>query len=275
MPISKTTGTKNRPREGRGVQSIELGAKLLAVLAAAGEPMMLKDLARVAGFAPAQAHAYLVSYRKIGLVDQSPETGRYLLGRLSIDVGITRMRTTDLTSLASETVIELAEKTGLIVAQVVWGSFGPTVIQVQESGGQINMNTRPGTVYSLTGTASGRLFSAFLPEKVIADAMRAEKRENQQSGRIGVHRFMSKRERDEIRAQGYATINDPPVPGVKAIAAPVYDYVGQIILGITIIGDEHLFAERAKSEFIPALLAATAQLSNDLGYAPSRNPPQA
>jgi len=41
------------------VQSIETGGRLLSVLAAQAESMMLRDLAAAAGLAPAQAHAYL------------------------------------------------------------------------------------------------------------------------------------------------------------------------------------------------------------------------
>lgn len=260
--------------EARGVQSIELGARLLAALVEEGRPTMLKDLARLSGFAPAQAHAYLVSYRKIGLVERDPESGRYLLGRFAMDIGVARMRAADPVRLASEAVVALSERTGLIVAQVVWGSFGPTVIQVQESGSQINMNTRPGTVYSLSGTASGRLFAAYLPEAAVSEAIRAEKRENGKSGRVGARRFLPKRELAEIRSKGYATIDEPPVPGVSAIAAPVFDHIGQMALGVTIIGDRYLMDERAEAEFVPALLATCAQLSADLGYAPGPGAPQ-
>ena len=141
------------------------------------EPMMLKDLAQVAGFAPAQAHAYLVSFRKTGLVEQDADTGRYRLGRFALDLGITSMRATDPMALAGDAITELSERTALHVALVVWGSFGPTVVSVKESGGQLNMNTRPGTVYSMAGTASGRIFTAFLPDAIVRDAIASEKRE--------------------------------------------------------------------------------------------------
>ena len=265
-PTPRKSATESPKHEARGVQSIELGARLLKALVDEGEPIMLKDLARIAGFAPAQAHAYLVSYRKIGLVEQDAATGRYMLGRFAMDVGITRMQTTDPMRLARDAVIALSEETGLIVALVVWGSFGPTVVQVQESGSQINMNTRPGTVYSMSGTASGRLFSAFLPPMVAKEAIRAERRENGQTGRIGTHRFMAKSELETIRHEGYATIEDPPVPGVNAIAAPVFDHVGQLAMALTIIGEDRVMHEKAKTVFIPALLSAAQSLSEDLGY---------
>ncbi|KHQ51519.1 IclR family transcriptional regulator [Mameliella alba] len=229
------------------------------------EPMMLKYLAQVAGFAPAQAHAHLVSYRKIGLIEQDEETGHYRLGRYALDLGVTSMRTTDPMSLANDAVAELADRTALHVALVVWGSFGPTVVSVKESGSQLNMNTRPGTVYSMSGTASGRVFSAFLPEATVKATINLEKREKTDSGRVGVHRFMSRKELDHIREVGYATVDVPPMPGISAYAAPVFDHAGQMVMAITIIGQDHYLEGRAEEGFIPALIEAAGDLSSELG----------
>lgn len=253
----------------RGVQSIEMGARLLTALVEEAEPMMLKDLAQVAGFAPAQAHAYLVSYKSIELVEQDAETGRYRLGPMALELGLANMQTIDPFAMASETISNLSSRTGLHVAIVVWGSFGPTVTLVRESGSQLNMNTRPGTVYSITGTASGRVFAAFLPSTTVKRAMSLEKREKAGSGRVGTHRFMSRAEIEQVRDSGFATVENPPVPGVSAFAAPVFDHSGQMVMAITIIGQDFYLLDRAESDFVPALLDATQQLSAELGYIPA------
>ena len=54
----------------RGIQSIEVGGQLLRALVRSGEPMMLRDLAAAAGMPPAKAHPYLVSFARLGLVEQ-------------------------------------------------------------------------------------------------------------------------------------------------------------------------------------------------------------
>ncbi|MBO9112643.1 MULTISPECIES: IclR family transcriptional regulator [Rhizobium/Agrobacterium group] len=257
--------------EARGIQSIEVGAKLLNVLVDEEEPMMLKDLARLAGIAPAQAHAYLVSYRKLGLIEQEESAGRYRLGPFALELGITRMRTVDPMRMAREAVTDLSAKTGLNVALVVWGSFGPTVIQVQESGSQLNMNTRVGTVYSLTGTASGRAFAAFMPEGMIREAIRAERKDESGSGRVGKPKFLSRSEMEGIRAGGYATIDEPPVPGINALSAPVFDHIGQMQCAITAIGLDTVMSNAPDSEYIPILLETTRQLSFQLGYSGSKS----
>jgi hypothetical protein len=48
---------------GRGVQSAEVGGRILVAMVQAGRPLMLRDLAGGADVTPAQAAAYLVSFR--------------------------------------------------------------------------------------------------------------------------------------------------------------------------------------------------------------------
>lgn len=255
--------------EARGVQSIEIGARLLQALAEQGEPMMLKELAHRAGIAPAQAHAYLVSFRKIGLVEQEEQAGRYRFGPFALDLGITRMRSFDPFRMANEAVIALSLKARLTVALVVWGAFGPTVIQIQEGGDQVYMTTRVGTVYSLTGTASGRTFAAFMPSRLVRELMSMEKREKTLGRRIGQMMPFGTDDIEQIRQVGYATIEPPPVPGVNAVSAPVFDHVGQMQFALTLVGPASVLKVAPDSELVAMLLASTGALSAQLGYKPT------
>ena len=63
------------PRLQQGIQSIEVGNELLVVLAAALRPLTLKDLAAGARMSAPKAHRYLVSYMRLGLVEQEADTG--------------------------------------------------------------------------------------------------------------------------------------------------------------------------------------------------------
>jgi len=63
-------------KQRQGIQSIEVGTRLLRALAAHGRAMMLRDVARHAGMPPAKAHRYLVSFMRMGLVEQDANTGR-------------------------------------------------------------------------------------------------------------------------------------------------------------------------------------------------------
>ncbi|MEP7330027.1 MAG: helix-turn-helix domain-containing protein, partial [Betaproteobacteria bacterium] len=61
----------------RGIQSIEVGGALLRALVDADTPLPLRELAQRAGMSSARAHPYVVSFGKLGLVEQDPVTGHY------------------------------------------------------------------------------------------------------------------------------------------------------------------------------------------------------
>ena len=254
---------------GRGVQAIEVGGKLLAAMVGAGAPAMLRDLAHAAGLTPAQAHAYLRSFRTIGLVEQDGDTGRYALGPFALQLGMTRLKSFDPLRMAGHAAVALSEELGLMVAILVWGTYGPTVVQVQEGTDQLHVNVRAGTVFTLSGTASGAVFAAFMRGRAAADMLAAELQEGSRTQKIGppaspedmAHTIRA------VRGAGYATTEGRPVPGVNAISAPVFDSTGQIQLALTLIGPAAALPLGAGNPFVLPLLDATRHLSQQLGWA--------
>jgi DNA-binding IclR family transcriptional regulator len=255
----------------RGVQSIEVGGRLLAVMAEAAQPLMLRDLASRSALTPAQAHAYLVSFRKLGLVEQDVASGHYRLGPFALQLGLARMRSSDPLRQASTAVVELADELGLMVTVAVWGTFGPTVVQVQEAADQIHVNLRAGTVFSLTGTATGKVFAAFMPATLVEARIKAELREGSRTQRVGppASRASIAEEIETVRRAGYATAEGAPVPGINALSAPVFDHTGQIQMAITLIGPAAALPIAPGTSQAEALLAFTGRLSAQLGYTPA------
>lgn len=254
---------------GRGVQAIETGGRLLAAMVAAGTPAMLRDLARAAGMTPAQAHAYFRSFRSIGLVEQDAATGRYGLGPFALQLGMARLRSFDPLRMAGQAGANLSAETGLMVAVLVWGTFGPTVVQVLEGTDQLHVNVRAGNVFTLSGTASGTIFAAFMRGKAVRDRLTAELSEGARTQRIGMPLSAAEMEENvaEARRLGYSTVSGRPVPGVNAISAPVLDSSGQLQLALTLIGPAPALPVDEDSPFIPQLLHTTRLLSCQLGWA--------
>ncbi|MBI3349483.1 MAG: IclR family transcriptional regulator [Burkholderiales bacterium] len=233
----------------RGIQSIEVGGQLLLALAHQGRPMALKDLAREAGMTPAKAHPYLVSFIKLGLVEQADGSGPYGLGPLALQLGLISLQQYDPVRLATPVVEALALDLGHTVAIAVWGTRGPTIVRVAEGPTPVHISMRHGTVMNLAGTASGRLFATYRAEDAAAlgeplpdAAMTAA-----------------------VREAGLATSRDGVVPGVSAAAAPVFDASGRLVLALTAIGPSASFDTAPTSELITALRDAGGLLSRRLG----------
>jgi DNA-binding IclR family transcriptional regulator len=250
---------------GRGVQSVEVAGRILAVLADSTRPMMLRDIAEAAGMPPGQAHPYIVSFRKIGLVEQDGASGLYRLGWFALHLGLARLRGFEPYQLASEAIAGLAESLDLGVALTVWGTYGPTVIRSIESSHNVTTNSKPGTVLGLTQTATGKVWAAFLPRQLVSKRISAELRQAESGATLRDLEL----EFTRIRAAGFAGTDGSPWPGIAAACAPVFDYTGQIQLAVALLGPSAAFDCSAASPQITALLAFTRDLSSRLGHAPA------
>ncbi len=94
----------------QGIQSIEVGFRLLNVLAATNRPMMLRDIAKGAGMPAAKAHRYMVSFLRIGIVEQDSSSGRYDLGAYALELGLSGLGRLDPVRFAGPILETLCEE---------------------------------------------------------------------------------------------------------------------------------------------------------------------
>jgi DNA-binding IclR family transcriptional regulator len=247
------------PRLQRGIQSVEVGGQLLLALAHQGRPMALKDLAREAGMSAAKAHPYLVSFGKLGLIEQDAQSGRYGLGPLAMQLGLISLQQYDPVRLATPLIGELARTLDLTVGVAVWGNRGPTVVRIEEAPSAVHVNMRHGTVMGLRSTASGLLFCAYLPRDAVLPVLRAES-----PAGAGFDAAL-KAQLAQVRAQGLAQAVDASVPGISAMAAPVFDVSGAIVMSLTAIGPSAVFDVRSDGPVARVLRHSAGELSRQLG----------
>lgn len=240
-------------------------------LAAHGKPMALGELAKAGGISAGKAHPYLVSFLSVGFVTQESASGRYELGPLALQVGLAKLQQLDPVKEAAEPVSGLSVAIEQSVAVVVWGNAGPVVVRLVEPVHPMHVNLRTGTVMSLTNTATGRLFAAFLPPKVVENFLASD------MSTMGLHAESScsdpkKLEADlnEIRRRGMARALGHPIPGINAFSAPVFDLAGNIVLAITVMGPLGNFDEDWDGKIARALRECCAEISAQLGFKKER-----
>jgi DNA-binding IclR family transcriptional regulator len=283
---TKSCKTPSKPPSQRGIQSIEVGGQLLLALAHHGRALALKDLAAEAGMSAAKAHPYLVSFGKLGLIEQDSTSGRYGLGPLAMQLGLISLQQMDPLALATPLIETLALDCGHTLAVAVWGHRGATIVRVAQPPSAVHVSMRHGTVMSLRGTASGRLFAALLPLPQVLPVLQAESQSEQRRSATPVgHEAFAKVSRkvsrevsrkagldtelasalDVVRRDGYSRVKDL-LPGISAIAVPVWDGTGALVLSLTAIGPTPAFDGRPNSALVRRVRAAADALSARLGW---------
>lgn len=263
--------SETRTGERQGIQSVEVGARLLKVLAEHNRAMMLKDLARKADMAPAKAHRYLASFIRCGLVSQDQYTGHYDLGSFALELGLSSLARLDIIKAADPILEGLCERISETVALAVWGTHGATIIRMFEPLTTITVSLRPGAVLPLSLSATGRCFAAFCTRPAIRKTLDAEIQGMAESSARSIDEakadleliFAEIRQRRVARASGSLTL------GINGFSAPVFDYAGDMVAALTTLGAVEHFDDSWSSPIAVELRLAAALLSRQLGYAGS------
>jgi DNA-binding IclR family transcriptional regulator len=252
-----------KPKLQQGIQSIEVGASLLHALARASGPQMLKDLATASKMPAAKAHRYLVSFTRMGLVEQHAETGLYDLGAFALNLGLSALARLEPVTLAAPSLAELREETGQTVALAVWANRGATMVRWLGADTPVAASLRVGSVMPLTRSATGRVFLTYLPRPTTDRWVKAELADNV---RHEVAPTTAEQVEQIVRAtarHGYAHASDF-IPGIAGIAAPVFDHSGALAMVLVALGYSKPF-DAALDRISAAVLQKARSLSQRLG----------
>ncbi|WP_345815802.1 IclR family transcriptional regulator [Paraburkholderia sp. PREW-6R] len=256
-------------RSQRGIQSVEVGGRVLLALAQARAPLALSDLASAAQIAPGQAHAYLVSLTRLGLIKRDDLSGRYEPGPLSLRLGLLHLENQPAFRAAVPRVAALAEAIGFSVAVCIAGPQGPTIVRYEHAGFPLHVNLHVGTVMSLPATSTGRVFCAYLPDDAL-NAMWANQ-SGVANGPISPpdESAAFAAALNDIRARRLARSVDAPSPGISSLSAPVLDADGRLSLALTVIGPTGAIDVAADGPIARALLATARDIGAQLAATPS------
>src|SRR5574343_1219676 len=186
-----------------GVQSLEIGMGILRAMVNGQRSMMLKEIAAAADMPASKAHRYLVSLIRAGLVDQDPMSSRYDLGTFAMNIGLVALDRLDRVRLGLNTIADMRDEINQTTALAGWGDRGPVIVRWERPRRPITVNVITGTVLDLLSSATGRVFAAWMPKKVVApllaEDMKHAKLPPELRTKAGVEAMLA-----EVRTLGFA-----------------------------------------------------------------------
>jgi DNA-binding IclR family transcriptional regulator len=248
-----------KPRGQRGIQSIEVGFRLIDILETAPGKLPLKTLADFADMPASNAHLYMVSFCRLGLAVQDPVTLRYGLGPYAVQLGLSALRQLDVVDVARGLMEEMQAGIPLAVYLSIWGNMGPTIVLKLDGRFQSPMSVRVGYVSPLLASATGAVYLTFMPDNELQKVLTREIVE------LGERKI----DVDEIRAQvrkygvgiSIGRINE----GYAAVSAPILNHDNRLAASITALGPHSLVDRSPDGPLAASLRATAARIASALG----------
>lgn len=249
-------------KKQQGIQSVEIGARVLKALAAMPGDASLKSIAAASGMAASTAHRYLVSLGRADLVEQDPATGHYGLGIGALEIGLTALGHIDAVKIGTAALTRLRSEVDASALLAVWGTHGATIIRFVEASQPVTVSVRVGSVMPLLTSATGRAFLAWRDDAQMRKLMSEEQaqRSKQKLEPIDVDAI-----RRDARKHGVARVEGHLMAGISGLAAPILAHDGSAAMVLTAFGTQPHFDARWNGQVAVALRNIAAEASRRLG----------
>lgn len=216
----------------RGIQSLEIGLRVLAAIADSPGPVSLSVLGQRTGLSLSQTHRYLHSLTASGMAVQDPRSGRYDLGPESRRLGIAALGRFDAFAEADRVLTELVADIRWTVLLAVLGTAGPTVVRWFMGRPPVITNLGVGSTLPLYHSATGRAFIAFSEDAELAELLQAEEADLQ-----GLRGMDGQKIRRDARLNMLVRMENSFIPGLRAMSAPIFDVQGRLLFCATAIAN--------------------------------------
>ena len=254
--------------EADTVQAVARALMILEVLARAGGPISLSEVAQRLDLKLTTAHRLLSTLVAYGFAEQEPITQRYRLGLKALEIGNAALATTDIRTIARPYLRELVDRLNETANLAILDDGQVVYIDQIESTRIVivKMFARVGSRGPAHCTGSGKVLLAGLPDEELAVLLR----------KMPLERFTEKTLTDpeallaelrQIRRQGFALDRGERDEGVWCVAAPIRNYEGKVVAAVSVSAPAARMGEEAiHARFVPAVRSVAEAVSARMGF---------
>ncbi len=246
------------------LQTIQKAGELLSLFDREHTEWGVREVAAKLKIAKSSAHDLMSSLAKLGFLNKT-EDSRYRLGWRLVTLSETLLATTELRKEAHPVMEDLATEYQETLHLAVLDDTQAVYVDKLEGRQAVRVElTSLGARLYAHCSALGKVLLAFCDEEEVRRIIQT----------AGLPRFTDNTITDEdeliqnlvkIRKQGFAYDLEEIMPDLCCVAAPIYDYSGNVIAAISMSIPAFRF-RRSQNDFRDGVIRAAKKISKLLGY---------
>lgn len=247
-------------------QSLAHGLNILFLFDDNHSVYTVSDISKKLGYSLGKTYRLVRTLIKYNLLQESPGTAQYSLGLNALKIGLLAQQNYDLPVVARRLIKELslfAKETVLLTA--VNGSKGIVLDRVESEEPIRYTMFQPGASIPLHAGASSKILMAYLPEESWDEIISKEGLKSYTSNTITKVSKLKQRLR-EIRRKGYAFSDQEVDRDVRAVAAPIFSWSGELVAGLSVAGPVFRINKKRLTSLAKLVIQYAQEISKQLGY---------
>ena len=255
----------NAPADAASVQALDRGLKILAIVAD-GDALSLSEIAANSGIAASTAYRMLTTLASHGMVEFDQEGQLWSVGVETYRMGSAFLRRRKLVDRARSVMQELMEATGETANLGVAEDDCVVFVSQVETHQAIRAFFRPGTRSSFHASGIGKAILAHLSADRVNAIVRKAGLEAYTPKTLADPLSLS-RDLKEIYARGWSVDDEERHPGMRCVAAAIFNEFGEPVAGISVSGPTVRVTPERAAAIGPLVREAAGEVTKAIGGA--------
>jgi IclR family transcriptional regulator, KDG regulon repressor len=249
------------------IQTLDRSVAILDCFKLDKPVMGVREVARQTNLSPSTVGRMMGYMKEYGILNQDPETHKYMMGSKVLEWAGIYTVTSDVRSISLPVMVRLQEKTRETISLYVLEDNERVCVERLESPETVRIVARVGRRIPLYAGSAGKVFLAFLPEEQ-REGIFSNLEMKPITERTITDLGKLRTELEQIKKLGYAVSKGEWVIDASGVAAPIFNQMGNIIAAMTISGPTQRFTNPVIKEIAVLVLEEAKKISFELGYYP-------
>lgn len=246
------------------MQSVDRAIQILKLFSEDRKEMKLTEIANELDLNKSTVYGILSTLKYHGLIDQDEKTQKYRLGLYLMRLGNLVANSIDVINIAHPIIEEVSHRLNETVHLSKLDRLEIVYLDKVESNQSIRISTAIGTRKPAYCTGMGKVLLAFSDlnevEKSLPDKLQAF------TPNTVIDKKVLLEELRDIKKIGYAIDREESEIGLMCIAAPIFDYNGEVKYALSVSGPTPRITGERLEKIINIAKDAARKISYKLGY---------
>lgn len=247
------------------VQSIDRALNIIKIVSSRKDGIGVTELAEMLGLNKSSIFRILATLAAHGFIEQNPETKKYKLGYMYLELSTKLLESIDIRKEAVPFLRELEEISNEVIHLVIYSQKEAVYIEKLEGNETLRMHSQVGKRAPMHCTSAGKVILANIPRSEAIEIIH-------QKG-LPMHTektIINEQELLEnlamINQHGYGIEREENEPGITCIAAPIFNHRGEVAGAVSISGTSLRMNDEKINALKVKLMDVGKKISRRLGY---------
>jgi len=247
-------------------QSLANGLQVLLLFDVRAPLLTVAEISKRLKYSQSKTYRVVRTLIRHGFLEEVDGSAKYSLGLSSLRLGFLAQRRFNISLVARPLLGELADLTKeTIFLTVLKGTRGMCLERVESDEPVRYSLFQPGEEFPLHCGAPGKVLMAYLSEK---DWDRVIKEEGLKRYTPSTMTKVGKLKANlrSIRRKGFVYTDQEYHREVRAVAAPIFDGLGEVVAALSIAGPEYRINQKMARHLCKLVVRYAQKISNELGH---------